>query len=392
MVDLAALEGEALVDFMRSLPKTDLHCHLDGSVRISTICDLARDKGNRALAERLGYWLPEEIEEEAMGTMLYPGKDCKSLEDYLRAFDVICAVLQTPESLERVAYELAVDCAAENIRYLEVRFAPQRHIHDDFSGMQVLEAVDRGLARAEAECNIKTAIIVCAMRHYAEGIGYYHRRVREVYEYSTPKELASHCSLEIARLAVAAKKNGLPRVVAFDLAGPEANFPPSHHTLAFYEIINNLMCSTVHAGEAYGPKSIRDAVTYLNANRIGHGTRVLDEGDGELLGFLRDQRIAVEVCLTSNLQTKAIKSLDDHPFRSFLEAEVRASLCTDNRLVSGVTLTDEYVLAQKAFRFSAKELRRTVLYGFKAAFVSYQDRRKLLLEAKQELISLGLGG
>lgn len=391
-VDLRGMNDKELEEFMRQIPKTDLHCHLDGSMRISTVSELASDPKNQELAKSLGYSLPDDISPENLAKLLFPGKDCESLEDYLLAFDITCAVLQTPEALERAAYELAMDCFAENTWYLEVRFAPQRHIHDKLDGMSVMKAVDRGLERAENECGgkLRTAIIVCAMRHYAEGISFYHKKVRAVYPFSTAKELGSHCSLETARLAVEARKAGLKRVVAFDLAGAENNFPPSHHTKAFYTTINALMPSTVHAGEGFGPESIREAITYLNAHRIGHGTRVLEEGDGELLRHMRDRRIAVEVCLTSNLQTKAISSLDDHPFRQFLNEEVRAPLCTDNRLVSGVTLTDEYVLATKAFTLSAAELRRTILYGFKAAFIGYHARRELLLRAKKRLIELGL--
>jgi adenosine deaminase len=377
-----------------ALPKTDIHCHLDGSLRVATVAELAQDKTVRARAERLGYALPEDCSERTLEKVLRPGIDCKSLVEYLLPFDIICGVLQTQETLERAAYELAVDAAKENCWYLEVRFAPQRHINDTLDGLAVLQAVDRGLARAEAEQKgrLRTGIIVCAMRHYDERIGYYHRRVRESYRYSTSRELASHCSLEVARLASEARKRGLSRVVAFDLAGPEENFPPGHHRDAFHEIINNLMSITVHAGEGYGPASIKQAVTHLNAHRIGHGTRLLEESNTDLLEFLRDHRVAIEICLTSNLQTKAVRSLADHPFRELLDEELRVPLCTDNRLVSGITLTDEYELAYEQFHLSPKELRRVVLYGFKAAFVPYQERRRLLLGAKARLRELGLGG
>jgi adenosine deaminase len=153
------------------------------------------------------------------------------------------------------------------------------------------------------------------------------------------------------------------------------------------------MSVTVHAGEGYGPASIHQAVTYLNAQRVGHGTRILENDDDDrLFNYLRDTRIAVEVCLTSNLHTKAVSSLDEHPFRRFLDAELRAPLCTDNRMVSNTTLTDEYILAIRHFRMTAKELRRTVLYGFKASFTPYQHRRETLLYAKERLRKLGLGG
>ncbi len=391
--DLGALGADERRALLTALPKTDLHCHLDGSLRVATVAELAADPAVRALATKLGYALPEDTSEGHLRRVLSPGLGCSSLEEYLLAFDVICGVLQTREALARAAYELALDAAAENVWYLEVRFAPQRHIHADLPGLEVLRAVDEGLRRAERETGgrIQTAILVCAMRNYHESIGDYHRRVRDVFPYATPRELGALCSRAAARLAVEAKRAGVERVVGFDLAGAEANFPPSHHREAFSWCIDNFLNITVHAGEGYGPASIQEAVTYLNAQRIGHGTRILEEGDG-LLTYLRDRRVAVEVCLTSNLQTKAIASLDQHPFRRFLAEEVRATLCTDNRMVSDITMTDEYELAQRHFGLTPRELRKTVLYGFKASFVPYARRRHLLLAAKARLRELGLGG
>lgn len=393
LVDLALLSARERHELFLALPKTDLHCHLDGSLRVPTVRELASDRSVRALAERLGYRLPSDLSEEHLQKVLAPGVDCQSLEEYLLPFDIICGVLQTREALARAAYELAMDCAAENVWYLEVRFAPQRHIHAELSGIEVIRAVDEGLKRAEQETQgrILTGILICAMRNYHESISDYHRRVRSTFPYATSRELGSLCSLAAARLAVEAKRAGIERVVGFDLAGAEANFPPSHHQQAFSWCIDNFLNITVHAGEGYGPASIQEAVTYLNAQRIGHGTRILEHGDG-LLTYLRDRRVAVEVCLTSNLQTKAIKSLDEHPFRRFLEEEVRAPLCTDNRLVSNVTLTHEYELAWRHFNLTPREIRKTVLYGFKAAFVPYSKRRHLLLAAKARLRELGLGG
>ena len=392
-VDLAALDPAEREAVFRALPKTDLHCHLDGSLRVETVAELLADPATRALADRLGYRLPDETDPESLRALLMPGVDCKSLEDYLLPFDIICGVLQTPESLERAAYELACDAAAENVWYMEVRFAPQRHIHPDLSGVDVLRAVDAGLARAEREHGgrIRAAILVCALRNFHPSIGDYHRRVRALFPHATDRELGSFCSLAAARAAVEAKRAGVERVVGFDLAGAEASYPPSHHRDAFHWCIDNFLNITVHAGEGFGPASIQEAVTYLNAQRIGHGTRILEDGPA-MLEYLRDRRVSVEVCLTSNLQTRAIGSLEEHPFRRMLEEEVRAPLCTDNRLVSGVTVTDEYRLAWESFGLSNREIRKTVLYGFKAAFVPYAARRQLLLAAKARLRELGFGG
>jgi len=390
LAQLSQVERDALY---LSLPKTDLHCHLDGSLRPDTVSELAGDPAVRRLADQLGYELPVDTSVERMRQVLSPGLECQSLEEYLLPFDIICGVLQTREALARAAYELAMDAAAENVWYLEVRFAPQRHIHAGLDGIEVMKAVDEGLRRAErdAKGRILTAILVCAMRNYAPQIGNYHRRVREAFPYASDRELGSACSLAAARLAVEAKKSGVERIVGFDLAGAEADWPPSHHRDAFYWCIDNFLNITVHAGEGYGPASVQEAVTYLNAQRIGHGTRILERGP-DLLEYLRDRRVTVEVCLTSNLQTKAIAGLDDHPFRTFVEQEVRAPLCTDNRLVSGVGLTDEYKLAIEHYGLTPREIRKTVLYGFKAAFIPYAKRRTLLLAAKARLRELGLGG
>lgn len=392
-VDLETLSEEERDKLFLDLPKTDLHCHLDGSLRIETVSELASDPKVRALAEELGYSLPDDTSPEHFAKILSPGLECQSLEEYLLPFDVICAVLQTKETLARAAYELAMDCAAENVWYLEVRFAPQRHIHAKLTGLEVLQAVDEGLQRAEEKTGgkILTGILVCALRNYHHSIGYFHRKVREAFPYASERELGAHCSLNAARLAVDAKQHGIERIVGFDLAGAESGFPPSHHRQAFHSCIDNFLNITVHAGEGYGPESVQEAVTYLNAQRIGHGTRILEQGK-DLSRYLRDRRVAVEVCLTSNLQTKAITSLDSHPFRHFLTEEVRAPLCTDNRLVSGVTVTDEYKLAWSHFKLTPREIRKTVLYGFKAAFAPYSRRRNLLLAAKSRLRELGLGG
>ncbi len=376
----------------RTLPKTELHCHLDGSMRIETIRDLALEPDCIAAAKTCRYKLPPTDDLETLGGLLFPGHDCDSLEAYLRAFDFTCAVLQTPEALERAAYELAMDCHAESIWYLEVRFAPMRHVNHIMDGLAVMQAVDRGLERAERETDgaIRTAIIVCAMRNFSREIGHYFRQVSDQYRYATSRELAAQTSLETARLTVKAAVSGLHRVVGFDLAGPEMNYPPKHHTHAFHEIANNLLDVTVHAGEGFGPESIKQAVTHLGAHRLGHGTRVLEDETGAILEFIRDHRIAIEACLTSNLQTKAIESLDSHPFPLLLRNEVRVALSTDNRLISGTDVSKELVLAIKSFKLTREEVRRTILYGFKAAFLPYNERRHMLLKARTRLAELGL--
>jgi adenosine deaminase len=228
------------------------------------------------------------------------------------------------------------------------------------------------------------------MRNFGRELSPYYASLAQMHPHCTPKELAQLVCLETARLAVRCREQGMPRIVGFDLAGAERNHPPHHYTQAFYQIINALMNITVHAGEAYGPESVRQAVCYLGANRIGHGTRLVGKQAQKLVDYIRDHRILVEVCLTSNLQTKAVSHLSRHPFKEFLDSEVRVTLCTDNRLISDTTVTNELFLATRAYNLNAHDVRRTILYGFKGAFLPYDKRRKLLLEARAELRTLGL--
>lgn len=390
--DLASMNHEELEQLLSQIPKVDLHCHLDGSLRVETLKELARDRQIRQIAEEEDFILPDSsLSVDELHGLILPSKENMSLVEYLKAFDYTKSVLQTPESLERTAYELAVDCAKENVWYVEARFAPMQHINRFQDGFDVLAAVDRGLEQAEKEIggNFRTAIVVCAMRNYHKSLSAFHERVSRYFTFSTEKELAQSIALETARLTVRSRRRGLDRVVGFDLAGAERNYPPSHYTEAFYEIINNMLHITVHAGEAFGPDSIKQAVTYLNAIRIGHGTRLLEEGKGALFEFLKDNRICVEVSLTSNLDTGAVKTIEEHPFREFLAEQLRVTLCTDNRLVSDTNMSHEFALATQAFGLTPAEIRRTSLYGFKSTFLPYEERRSLLIEARKKLDSLG---
>lgn len=239
--------------FIHSLPKAELHCHLDGSLRVNTILGLAKDQGVD---------LPAKTADE-LRKLLEVGEDCKSLKEYLQPFTITNSVMQTEEALSRTTYELAQDCAEENIRYLEIRFSPILHVDKGLKLTEVVDAVLRGKAKAEKELDIKIGIIICGIRHINPGN-----------------------SLKLAELCVAYKNRG---VVGFDLAGAEENFPAKAHKEAFYLIINNNINATVHAGEAYGPESIHQAIHYVSANRIGHGTRLKEDSD--LLNYVNDHRI-----------------------------------------------------------------------------------------------------
>ena len=394
-VDLEAMSRPELIKIFEAIPKVDLHCHLDGSLRLETIRELSSDERLKKLAVEEDLQIPDEhLSGEELKELLSPPRESSSLVKYLSAFDYTKSIMQTPEALERTAYELAVDSAAENVWYLEARFAPLLHINRFQDGFEVLSSVDRGLERAEKELKgrIKTGIVVCAMRNFDRCLSLFHRTVRDHYTFSTETELAQSTALETARLAVRSRDRGIRRVVGFDLAGAEANYPPSRYTQAFYEIINNLLQITVHAGEAFGPDSIKQAVTYLNAVRIGHGTRLFDDRNDRLIKYLKDHRICVEACLTSNVDTGAVEKIEDHPFKEFLDEKLRVTLCTDNRLISDTTLSNEYLLGYEKFNLTPADIRRLSLYGFKSAFMDYDEKRASLINARVEMDRLGFFG
>lgn len=334
-------------NIIKKMPKTDLHCHLDGSVRIQTIIDLARKQ-----KVELPSYDPKELKK-----ILIPGIKCKSLEEYLKPFDLTLKVLQDAESLSRVAFELAEDAARENIWYMEVRYSPVLHTQKGMKLPEIVEAVRYGLEKAEKKYHIKTGIIICGMRN-----------------------INPQTSLMLAELAVAFKNKG---VVGFDLAGVEENYPAKHHREAFYQILNNNINCTAHAGEAYGPESIHQALHYCGAHRIGHGTRLREDED--LLNYVNDHRIPMEVCLTSNIQTKAAPSFRKHPLKFYFDYGLRVTINTDNRLVSNTTVTKELHLAAKYADWNMNDLKTVIVAGFKSAFLPMRDKTIMLNMVNAEL-------
>ena len=335
------------LETLRRLPKTDLHLHLDGSLRPRTVWELAQEQGVKLPARTAG----------ELARRLVAGPHVKSLSDYLKTFDITLSVLQVPDALERVSYELAEDCAAENVRHMEVRYSPILHQARGLKLPAILEPVLAGLKRAEREFRMSTGVIICGMRN-----------------------ISPRRSLELARLAVAYRDRG---VVAFDLAGEEKDHPAKDHQRAFRLIADHNLASTVHAGEGFGPPSIAQALHDCGAHRIGHGTRLRE--DTELLHYVNDHRIPLEVCLTSNVQTRAVKSVKDHPFRQYLDMGLRVTLNTDNRTVSNTNLTREYALAARAFRLSPYQVKRILIGGFKSAFLPYSEKARLLRQVVLEI-------
>lgn len=336
-------------DHLRRIPKAELHCHLDGSVRPETLLELGRE---------YKVPMPRNSTEELRDFMLV--SDAKSLEDYLKRFEVTVSVMQTAEAIERIAYELGADAAADGVRYIEVRNAPILNSRGTLDMGEALEAQINGLARAEKDHGIIARSIVCSLR-----------------------QLPPETSLELAQLAVAYKDKG---VVAFDLAGGEAGFPASAHSDAFAYARKHNLAVTIHAGEGDGARSVRDAVHKCGANRLGHATRLIE--DPELTQYVNDRRIGLEICLTSNVQTHAAKSYEAHPLRQYFDRGMNLTLNTDNRLMSGTTLTDEYVYAAKRLDFNFDELCTMALNGFESAFLPWEQRVQLLERVAGEMATL----
>jgi adenosine deaminase len=336
-------------DLLEKLPKTDLHVHLDGSLRPETMIDLAH-----AYGKPMPKWEPEELREHMHV------KDARNLNDYLARFDTTLSVMQTADALERTAYELAEDAARENVRYMEVRYSPVLNI---LGGLMLNEAVDaplRGLQRGERDFGIRTAVIICGLRN-----------------------MSPQTSMDLADLTVNHRDRG---VVAFDLAGAEYNYPAKKHRDAFYKVVNANVAATIHAGEAYGPESIHQALHYCNANRIGHGTRLFEDPD--LMQYVNDFRIPLEICLTSNVQTKAVASFEDHPVRLYYDEGLVVTLNTDNRLMSATTVTDEYWRAHLHLGFTWDELCDIAVMGFESAFLPYQEKVALVARVKEEIAAI----
>lgn len=332
---------------LRRLPKTDIHCHLDGCLRPETVLELAEAQGVKLPTRDL----------TKLTRVLQAGKRTRDLGDYLAIFDITLSVMQDRDALYRVAYELVEDAAGESIRHLEVRYSPILHRKQKLPFETIVETVISGLADAGRKYNVSTGAILCGIRSM------------------DPKT-----SMLLAELAVAYKGKG---VLAFDLAGQEKDYPAKAHRDAFQLILKNNVNSTVHAGEAFGPASIAQALHYCGAHRIGHGTHLRDDPD--LMRYVNDHRIPLEVCLSSNVQTKAVPSIKEHPFHFYFKQGLRVTLNTDSRLISATTVSQEMALAAKAFRLSPYELKRILINGFKSAFLPYSQKARVLREVNLEI-------
>jgi adenosine deaminase len=345
-----ALDDETI----RSAPKVLLHDHLDGGLRPQTIIELA---------DKIGYSDLPASNAEALGAWFRAAADSGSLERYLETFSHTVAVMQTAEGLTRVAREAAEDLADDGVVYAEIRWAPEQHVEQGLSLRQVVDAVDAGFRQGEAAAaqrgkQIRVGAIVTAMRHAAR-------------------------SSEIAKLAVVYRDNG---VVGFDIAGAEAGFPPTRHLDAFEYLRRENFHFTIHAGEAFGLPSIWEAIQWCGADRLGHGVRIVDDvtegAAGPVLGrlaqYVRDKRIPLEMCPSSNVQTGAATSIGEHPIGLLRRLHFRVTVNTDNRLMSGTSMSREMGLLVDAFGYGWSDLQWFTVNAMKSAFIGFDDRLSLI--------------
>ena len=338
-------------DVLRA-PKVLLHDHLDGGLRPATVVELAAASGYDALPT---------TDPEALGRWFRDSADAGDLPRYLSTFAHTVGVLQTRDAIVRVARECAEDLAADGVVYAEVRYAPELHLEGDLTLEQVVEAVQEGYRQGCDGRPIRVVTLLTAMRHAAR-------------------------SLEIAELAVRYRDQG---VVGFDIAGAEAGFPPSRHLAAFQHMQRANGHFTIHAGEAFGLPSIWEALQECHADRLGHGVRIVDDiavdtdGSvtlGRLAQYVRDARIPLEMCPSSNVQTGAAASIAEHPIGLLRRLQFRVTVNTDNRLMSGVSLSSELSALVEAFGYGWDDLRWLTINAMKSAFIPFDERLRLIDE------------
>ncbi|MEW2168123.1 adenosine deaminase [Streptomyces sp. NPDC007084] len=337
------------IDTIRRLPKAVLHDHLDGGLRPATLVELA---------ETVGHTLPT-TDPRALAEWYYEAANSGDLVRYIATFEHTLAVMQSREGLLRTAEEYVLDLAEDGVVYAEVRYAPELMVNGGLTLPEVVEAVQEGLAAgmakaAAAGTPVRVGTLLCGMRMFD--------RTRET-----------------ADLAVAFRDAG---VVGFDIAGAEDGFPPADHLDAFEHLRRESVPFTIHAGEAHGLPSIHQALQVCGAQRIGHGVRItediVDGKLGRLAGWVRDRRIALEMCPTSNLQTGAAKSIAEHPITALRDLGFRVTLNTDNRLVSGTTMTREMALLVEEAGWGIEDLRTVTVNAVKSAFIPYDERKALI--------------
>ena len=323
----------------KQLPKIDLHLHLDGAIRVPTIAELG---------DELGIKLPSYNPME-LAKFVQVDRDCRSLTDYLKRFEIFYPILPYAVTQERIAYELCEDCARDNVIYFETRFAPALACNEKFTMEDSVVAVLEGLRRGQRDFKVRCGLILCCYRSI------------------TPQQ-----NIDTVNLAYKYRDRG---VIGIDLAGDELHYPATPHAEAFALARKLEIPITIHAGEGGKPENIREAVFDHGATRIGHGIAL--QRDAELLKRVRDQGTVFEICLTSNLQTCSVPSAQQHPFKKFFDEKVRVTLNTDDPAISDITLTDEFELAEHEYKLTAAQIRELLATAANAAFAELSVRQEL---------------
>jgi adenosine deaminase len=321
-------------------PKIDLHLHLDGAIRVPTIAELG---------EELGIQLPT-YDPKKLAKFVQVDRDCRSLTDFLKRFEVFYPILPYAKTQERIAYELCEDCARDNVIYFETRFAPALACNEKFTMEDAIVAVLEGLRRGQRDFGVRCGLILCCYRSI---------RLQQ--------------NIDTVTLAQKYRGRG---VIGIDLAGDELHYPAAPHGEAFALARKLEMPITIHAGEGGKAENIREAVFEHGATRIGHGVAL--GRDLELLKEVRDRGTVFEICLTSNLQTCSVPSLRKHPFQKFFDEKVLVTLNTDDPAISNITLTDEFSLAARAYKLTPAQIRELLVNAAQAAFVEPSVRRELV--------------
>ena len=350
----------ATSDQLRQAPKVLLHDHLDGGLRPRSVIELAREQG---------YGKLPTTDEDDLREWFKRGANRHDLTLYLETFAHTVGVMQTKDALERVAAECAEDLAADGVVYAEVRFAPELHTEAGLTLDEIVDAVATGFARASAAHPIRIGILCTAMRTAAR-------------------------SLEIAELSVRHRDNG---VVGFDIAGAEKGYPPTQHLDAFQLVQRENFHFTIHAGEAFGPPSIWEAIQYCGAERLGHGVRIIDDitfdADGQaklgrLAAYVRDTRIPLEMCPSSNVHTGVCESIAEHPIKRLSDLRFRVTVNTDNRLMSDCTMTSEMEALRDAFGWELADMQWLTINAMKSAFIPFDERLRIINDIKARYASL----
>jgi adenosine deaminase len=340
MHKMAKETTEHIPEWLKAMPKTDLHCHLGGSMRIETILELA---------DKHGITLPSADEDELKKSIVFKDRAVKSLASYLDCIKTCESVLVSPDAFRKAAYEVCEDAHNENVKVFELRFGPTNYRRENLKLYEIVEATLDGIKTAARDFSMQTGLIICGIR----------------------------TDMDATRLAAEIAINYQDAgVVGFDLAGKENGHPPSDFKEILLPVLMNFMPVTIHAGEDGGVRYVAEALAFLNAQRIGHGVSIRESP--RVMEYMNETRKGIEICLTSNIDTGSVASFETHPIRPYLQKDLRISINTDNRTISDTDVTHEYMTLMRELSFSQQEVYLIAQRGIKSAFLDNREKQRLL--------------